>query len=83
MLVTLDADLMEIVLLSLQISLSAVAIASIIALPLGALIALQEFPGRRAVVILLNALMGLPPVVVGLMVYLMNEGVMTPVIFKI
>ena len=71
MLVTLDADLIEIVLLSLQISLSAVAIASIIALPLGALIALQEFPGRRAVVILLNALMGLPPVVVGLMVYLM------------
>jgi tungstate transport system permease protein len=40
-------------------------------LPLGALIALQRFPGRRAVVILLNALMGLPPVVVGLMVYLL------------
>ena len=71
MVATLDADLIEIVLLSLQISLSAVAIASIIALPLGALIALQNFPGRRAVVILLNALMGLPPVVVGLMVYLL------------
>jgi tungstate transport system permease protein len=71
MIVTLNADLIEIVLLSLQVSLSAVAIASMIALPLGALIALQEFPGRRAVVILLNALMGLPPVVVGLMVYLL------------
>lgn len=71
MIVSLDADLLEIVLLSLQISLSAVAIAAIIALPLGALIALYDFPGRRGVVILLNALMGLPPVVVGLMVYLL------------
>jgi tungstate transport system permease protein len=71
MILTLDADLVEIVLLSLQVSLSAVLIASALALPLGALIALQRFPGRRAVVILLNALMGLPPVVVGLMVYLL------------
>ena len=71
MIVSLDADLLEIVLLSLQISLSAVAIAAVIALPLGALIALYDFPGRRGVVILLNALMGLPPVVVGLMVYLL------------
>jgi tungstate transport system permease protein len=71
MIATLDADLIEIVLLSLQVSLGAVAIASIIALPLGALIAMRSFPGRRAVVILLNAMMGLPPVVVGLMVYLM------------
>ena len=71
MIVSLDADLLEIVLLSLQISLSAVAIAAVIALPLGALIALHDFPGRRGVVILLNALMGLPPVVVGLMVYLL------------
>ena len=71
MILTFDADLVEIVLLSLQVSLSAVAIASVIALPLGALIALQDFPGRRAVVILLNALMGLPPVVVGLLVYLL------------
>jgi tungstate transport system permease protein len=70
MILTLDADLVEIVLLSLQVSLSAVVIASLVALPLGALIALQRFPGRRAVV-LLNALMGLPPVVVGLMVYLL------------
>jgi tungstate transport system permease protein len=71
MIVSLDADLVEIVLLSLQISLSAVAIAAIVALPLGALIALHDFPGRRGVVILLNALMGLPPVVVGLLVYLL------------
>ncbi len=71
MILTLDADLVEIVLLSLQVSLSAVVIASLVALPLGALIALQRFPGRRVVVVLLNALMGLPPVVVGLMVYLL------------
>jgi tungstate transport system permease protein len=71
MIVTLDEDLVEIVLLSLQVSLGAVTIASVIALPLGALIALQSFPGRRGVVILLNALMGLPPVVVGLVVYLL------------
>ena len=71
MIVSLDADLVEIVLLSLQISLSAVAIAAVVALPLGALIALHDFPGRRGVVILLNALMGLPPVVVGLIVYLL------------
>ena len=71
MILTLDANLVEIVLLSLQVSLNAVLIASAVALPLGALIALQHFPGRRAVVILLNALMGLPPVVVGLMVYLL------------
>ncbi|WP_405225842.1 ABC transporter permease [Lentisalinibacter sediminis] len=71
MIVTLDADLMEIVLLSLRISLSAVAVASIVALPLGAAIALQPFPGRRGVIVLLNAMMGLPPVVVGLVVYLL------------
>ena len=80
MILTLDADLVEIVLLSLQVSLSAVVIASLVALPLGALIALQRFPGRRAVVVLLNALMGLPPVVVGLMVYLLlsRAGLLGP-----
>jgi tungstate transport system permease protein len=71
MILTLEAGLVEIVLLSLRISLSAVLIASIVALPLGAFIALQPFRGRRGVVVLLNALMGLPPVVVGLMVYLL------------
>ncbi len=71
MILSLDEDLIEIVLLSLRISLSAVIIASAVALPLGAFIALKSFPGRRAVIVLLNALMGLPPVVVGLLVYLM------------
>jgi tungstate transport system permease protein len=75
MIMTLDTDLVEIVLLSLQVSLSAVLIASVVALPLGAVIALQRFPGRRGVVILLNALMGLPPVVVGLLVYLLLSRV--------
>ena len=71
MIATLDAGLLEIVLLSLRVSLSAVVIASIVALPLGALIALQPFPGRRGVVVIMNASMGLPPVVVGLAVYLL------------
>ena len=66
-----DATLGGIVLLSLAVSLSAVALATVIGLPLGAAIAVGRFPGRRAVVVLLNALMGLPPVVVGLFVYLM------------
>jgi tungstate transport system permease protein len=68
---TLDADLVEIVGRSLEVSLSAVAIASAAGLPLGAAVALFRFPGRRALAVLLNALMGLPPVVVGLIVYLM------------
>ena len=66
-----DAVLAEIVLLSLEVSLSAVVLATLFGLPLGAAIAIGRFPGRRAVVVLLNALMGLPPVVVGLFVYLM------------
>jgi len=66
-----DSELTEIVLLSLQISLSAVALAALIGMPLGAAVALFRFPGRGAVVVVLNALMGLPPVVVGLFVYLM------------
>jgi len=66
-----DATLGEIVLLSLGVSLSAVAFATLLGLPLGAAIAVGRFPGRRAVIVLLNALMGLPPVVVGLVVYLL------------
>src|ERR1044071_6114280 len=66
-----DATLGEIVLLSLSVSLSAVALATLLGLPLGAAIAVGRFPGRRAVIVLLNALMGLPPVVVGLLVYLL------------
>ena len=67
----MDDDLVEIVLLSLQVSLSAVALAALIGLPVGAMVALLRFPGRGGVITLLNALMGLPPVVVGLVVYLM------------
>ncbi|MFL6573217.1 MAG: ABC transporter permease [Burkholderiales bacterium] len=61
----------QIVLLSLSVSLSAVAVATLLGLPLGAAIAVGRFPGRRAIIVLLNALMGLPPVVVGLVVYLL------------
>jgi tungstate transport system permease protein len=66
-----DPGLLEIVLLSLRVSVTAVAIASLIGLPLGAAVALFRFPGRRTVAVLLSALMGLPPVVVGLVVYLL------------
>ncbi len=74
--VSADPDLLEIVGLSLRVSLTAVGVAGVIGLPLGAAIAMGRFPGRTAVMILLNALMGLPPVVVGLLVYLMlsNAG---------
>ena len=71
LLVGLDSKLVEIVLLSLRVSLSAVAIAALLGLPLGAVIAVSRFPGRQAVIVVLNALMGLPPVVVGLLVYLL------------
>lgn len=66
-----DPDLVEIIGLSLQVTLTAVAIACVIGLPLGALVGAFSFPGRTAATVVLNALMGLPPVVVGLIVYLM------------
>src|SRR5450759_4002190 len=66
-----DAALFAIVRLSLAVSLSAVALAAVAGMPLGALLALTRFPGRSVLVVLLNALMGLPPVVVGLAVYLL------------
>jgi tungstate transport system permease protein len=66
----LDADLREIVALSLRVSLSALVLASLLGLPVGALLGMARFPGRRALVVLVNALMGLPPVVLGLVVYL-------------
>lgn len=69
--VTLDADLVEITLRSLYVTLTAVVIASAIGLPLGAWLAIRRFRHRRAAIALLNALMGLPPVVVGLIVYLL------------
>jgi tungstate transport system permease protein len=66
-----DPALFAIVKLSLAVSLSAVALAAIVGLPLGALLALMRFPGRSTIVVLVNAFMGLPPVVVGLAVYLL------------
>ncbi len=65
-----NPDLVEIVLLSLKVSLSAVFLSVLIGLPLGAAIGVARFPGRNAVIVLVNSLMGLPPVVVGLLVYL-------------
>jgi tungstate transport system permease protein len=66
-----DPALLSIVRLSLIVSLSAVAGAALIGLPFGAFIALARFPGRELTIVVLNALMGLPPVVVGLAVYLL------------
>ena len=68
---SLESDLVEIVALSLAVSLSAVVLATLLGLPLGAAIAVGRFPGRRTIIVVLNALMGLPPVVVGLAVYLL------------
>ncbi len=65
-----DPGLFAIVRLSLVVSLSAVLFAGVIGVPLGALIALIRFPGREVVIVVFNALMGLPPVVVGLAVFL-------------
>ncbi|HJO74515.1 MAG TPA: ABC transporter permease [Rhodospirillales bacterium] len=67
----LDSSLTEIVGLSLRVSLTAVAIAALIGLPVGAAIALFRFRGRFFIVVCVNALMGMPPVVVGLIVYLL------------
>jgi tungstate transport system permease protein len=64
-----DPDLLGIIALSLKVSLWAVAIAVLVGMPLGGLIALSRFPGRQILIVIFNALMGLPPVVVGLIVY--------------
>ena len=67
---TFDSGLIEISLRSLQVTLSALAISCVIALPLAAVLTIRRFKFRRFVIALLNALMGLPPVVVGLLVYI-------------
>lgn len=67
----LDPKLLAIVELSLRVSLTATLLAACFGLPLGAAIAVGRFPGRQALTVLLNAMMGLPPVVVGLVVYLL------------
>ena len=71
LLLELDSKLVEIVLLSLRVSLSAVGIAALLGFPLGAAIAVGRFPGRKTLIVFLNAFMGLPPVVVGLVIYLL------------
>jgi tungstate transport system permease protein len=70
LLASFDSDFLAIVGLSLRVSLSAVLIACLIGFPLGAAVALFRFPGRGAVALMLNTFMGLPPVVVGLIVFL-------------
>ncbi|MBL96105.1 MAG: Tungstate uptake system permease protein TupB [Alphaproteobacteria bacterium MarineAlpha3_Bin5] len=70
LLLNLDSDLLEIVALSLRVSLSALAISIIVAFPLGGFLGVFRFPGRGIIIIIFNALLGLPPVVVGLSVYL-------------
>ena len=71
LIVTGDSELWAIVLLSLRVSVFAVLISAIIGMPVGAALAVARFPGRRVLIVLMNALMGFPPVVVGLLVYLM------------
>jgi len=66
-----DAEFARVVILSLELSLAAALLGSAIGLPLGALVAIGRFPGRRSLIVALNALLGLPSVVVGLVVYLM------------
>jgi len=76
LLVSGNPELLEIIALSLRVSLSAMVVACLIGFPLGAIVAITRFPGRGAALVLMNTLMGLPPVVVGLAVYLMlsNAG---------
>jgi tungstate transport system permease protein len=71
MILRADPDLVAIVGLSLRVSLTAAALGFVLGAPLGALLAATRFPGRAALLVLLNALLGLPPVVVGLVLYLL------------
>lgn len=67
----LDAGVLGIVIISLQVSLAALLIGTLIGLPLGALLATEEFVGKRSIIVTLNTLMGVPTVIVGVMVYLL------------
>ncbi len=67
----MDPLLLEIVLLSLKVSLTAAALACVLGMPLGAVLATRQFPGKWLLTLLVNTLMGMPPVVIGLLVYLM------------
>ncbi|MEZ5827096.1 MAG: ABC transporter permease [Hyphomicrobiales bacterium] len=75
LIVTLNANLVEILILSIKVSLTAVAIASLLGFAIGGALAVYRFPGRGAVSAILSALMGLPPVVAGLFVYLLLSNV--------
>jgi tungstate transport system permease protein len=68
---TLDTDLISIVFVSLQVSITALVIGCLIGMPLGALVAIKKFPGRQGVIVLLNSLMGVPTVIVGVVIYLL------------
>ena len=70
LIITLDVELVEIVILSLKISLSALLISIIVSLPLGSVLAISNFFGRKFLIVTFNSLMGLPPVFVGLVLYL-------------
>ena len=70
LIVHLDAELLQIIFLSLKVSGAALIIATAVGLPVGAFIGLRKFPGRGLIISILNSFMGLPPVVVGLFVYL-------------
>lgn len=76
LLFSFDADLMEVIALSLRVSLTALLAAGLIGLSIGALLAVTRFPGRGVVLIIVNSMMGLPPVVVGLIIYMLlsNAG---------
>ena len=68
---TLDANLMGIVIVSLQVSLTALLVGCLLGMPLGAFIAIQNFPGRQGLIVILNSLMGVPTVIVGVVIYLL------------
>ena len=68
---TLDANLMGIVIVSLQVSLTALLAGCLLGMPLGAFIAIQNFPGRQGLIVVLNSLMGVPTVIVGVVIYLL------------
>lgn len=68
---SVDPELLKVLLLSMQVSLTALFISVLLALPIGTALAISDFPGKNFCVTLVNSLMGLPPVVVGLLVYLL------------
>src|SRR5699024_966834 len=71
LIVGIDPALVEIILLSLRVTLTAVVVACALGLPFGAALAVTRFPGRGTITVIVNAMMSLPPVVVGLFVYMM------------